>query len=200
MIGYLEGSVLARLDDTLLLRTAGGVGYQVRVPLPLLAELPPGEAPVRLFVVTVVRDTEIALYGFAKPEGKRLFELLVKASGIGPKLAMAFLSAFSPVELRRAIAQQDVALLSTIPGVGRKTATRLCVELGDRIGREPLGLAEPGAADGNGAADTAGDLISALTNLGYPEKDVVPILRQLAGGDLSFADKIKQALRLLSKR
>jgi len=124
----------------------------------------------------------------------------VKASGIGPKLAMAFLSAFSPVELRTAIAQQDVALLSTIPGVGRKTATRLCVELGDRIGREPLGLAEPGAAAGNGAADTAGDLISALTNLGYPEKDVVPILRQLAGGDLSFADKIKQALRLLSKR
>jgi Holliday junction DNA helicase RuvA len=200
MIGYLEGTVLARVDDTVLLRTAGGVGYQVRLPLPLLAELPVGEASVRLYIVTVVRDTEIALFGFAKPEGKRLFELLVKTSGIGPKLAMAFLSAFRPAELRTAILQQDVALLSTIPGVGRKTATRLCVELGDRIGREPLGLAEPADGGGNGAADRAGDLISALTNLGYPEKDVVPILRQLAGDDLSFADKIKQALRLLSKR
>ena len=200
MIGYLEGTVLARSEDTLLLRTTGGVGYQVHVPLPLLAELPAGEAPLRLYVVTMVRDTELALFGFAKPEGKRLFELLVKASGVGPKLAMALLSAFRPSELRAAIVAQDVALLSTIPGVGRKTATRLCVELGDRLGNETLGLAEPPHGTGSGAADSAGDLLSALTNLGYPEKDVVPILRQIAGDDLSLADKIKQALRLLSKR
>jgi holliday junction DNA helicase RuvA len=196
MIGYLEGTVLARLEDTLLLRTAGGVGYQVRVPLPLLAELPPAESPLRLYVVTVVRDTEIALYGFDKPEGKRLFELLVKASGIGPKLALAFLSAFRPAELRAAIVQQDVALLATIPGVGKKTASRLCVELGDRLGNETFA---PGTAPG-GPGEAQRDLLSALTNLGYPEKDVVPILRQLAGDELSFADKLKQALRLLSRR
>jgi holliday junction DNA helicase RuvA len=199
MIGYLEGTVLARLEDTLLLRTSAGVGYQVHVPLPLLAETAL-EAPLRLYCVTLVRDTELALYGFARPEGKRLFELLVKASGIGPRLAMAFLSAFGPADLRAAIVQQDVALLSTIPGVGRKTATRLCVELGDRMAREPLTLPGPAEGPGNGAAERAGDLLSALTNLGYPEKDVVPILRQLAGDDLSFADKLKQALRLLSKR
>jgi holliday junction DNA helicase RuvA len=199
MIGYLEGTVLARLEDTLLLRTSAGVGYQVHVPLPLLAETAL-EAPLRLYCVTLVRDTELALYGFARPEGKRLFELLVKASGIGPRLAMAFLSAFGPADLRAAIVQQDVALLSTIPGVGRKTATRLCVELGDRMAREPLALPGPAEGPGTGAAERAGDLLSALTNLGYPEKDVVPILRQLAGDDLSFADKLKQALRLLSKR
>ncbi|HKI97459.1 MAG TPA: Holliday junction branch migration protein RuvA [bacterium] len=199
MIGYLEGTALARLQDSLLLRTAGGVGYQVHVPLPLLAEITLN-APLTLYCVTVVRDTELALYGFAKPEGKRLFELLVKASGVGPKLALAFLSAFAPAELRTAIMQQDVALLSTIPGVGRKTAARLCVELADRIGREAhLGTA-PGEATGDGAPDSMGDLLSALTNLGYPEKDVVPILRQLAGDDLTFADKLKQALRLLSRR
>jgi Holliday junction DNA helicase RuvA len=195
MIGYLEGTVLARLTDSLVLRTSGGVGYQVHVPLPLLAESAL-EAPLRLHVVTVVRDTELALFGFDKPEGKRLFELMVKASGVGPKLAMAAQSVFRPAELCAAIVQQNVALLATIPGVGRKTATRLCVELADRLGSETLGL--PGPADG--PADGHGDLISALTNLGYPEKDVVPVLRQLAGDDLSFADKLKQALRLLSKR
>jgi holliday junction DNA helicase RuvA len=200
MIGYLEGTVLMRLDDSVLLRTPSGVGYQVHVPLTLLAELPAGEPALKLYVVTVIRDTEIALFGFAKPEGKRLFELLVKASGIGPKLAMAFLSAFRPAELRAAIVQQDLALLSTIPGVGRKTAARLCVELGDRLGREALGLGGPAEGPGNGGAQGPKDLLSALTNLGYPEKDVVPILRQLAGDDLPFADKLKQALRLLSKR
>jgi holliday junction DNA helicase RuvA len=195
MIGYLEGTVQARLTDSLVLLTGGGVGYQVHVTLPLLAESAI-DARLRLHVVTMVRDTELALFGFEKPEGKRLFELLVKTSGIGPKLAMAFLSAFRPAELRAAIVQQDVALLSTIPGVGKKTASRLCVELADRLGREPLGLPEPSA----GPPDGHGDLRSALTNLGYPEKDVVSILRQLTGTDLSFADQLKQALRLLSRR
>jgi len=176
------------------------VGYQVHVPLPLLAELPPPEAPLHLYVVTVVRDTELALFGFLKPVEKRLFELLVKTSGIGPRLAMAFLSAFPPAELVSAVVQQDVALLASIPGVGKKTATRLCVELADRIGQVPLGGAIPGEGPPGGPAEGSSDLRSALINLGYPEKDVVPILRQLAGDDLPFADKLKQALRLLSKR
>ena len=200
MIGYLEGTVLARLDDGLLLRTAGGVGYHVRLPIPLLADLPAAGAPLTLHVFTVVREAEISLYGFADAAARRLFELLVtKASGVGPKLALAFLSAFEPEELRRAIVQQDVALLATIPGVGKKTATRLCLELTERLGRETFAL--PGSTPGGAATGTgSGDLLSALTNLGYPEKDVVPILRQLAGEDLPFADKLKQALRLLSRR
>lgn len=201
MIGYLEGTVLARLDDGLLLRTAGGVGYHVHLPLPLLADLPAAGEPLALHVLTVVREDAIALYGFADVHAKRLFELLVtKASGVGPKLALAFLSAFSPEELRAAIVQQDVALLATIPGVGKKTATRLCVELTDRLGNEPFTLPGPGDGAGPGGEPGAGDLLSALTNLGYPEKDVVPILRKLSGEDLPFADKLKQALRLLSRR
>lgn len=202
MIGYLAGTVLTRLEGCVLLTTAGGVGYQVHVPLPLLAELPPAGSPLQLYVTTVVRDNELALYGFDRPESKRLFELLCKASGIGPKLALAFLSSFKPAELRSAIMREDVALLATIPGVGRKTATRLCVELADRMGRDDLGLGAPGAAERDLAGDDAGqgDLLSALTNLGYPEKDVVPVLRQLAGGELTFSDRLKQALRLLSKR
>jgi Holliday junction DNA helicase RuvA len=198
MIGYLEGTVLARLDGSILLRTTGGVGYQVQVPLPLLAEAALA-APLRLYVVTMVRDTELSLYGFDRPDGKRMFELLVtKASGVGPKLALAFLSVFKPDELRAAIVQQDVTLLATIPGVGKKTAARLCVELADRLGREQL--LPVGAGTGLGGEEGIGDLISALTNLGYPEKDVVPILRQLAQDELSFEDKLRRALSLLRKR
>ena len=194
MIGYLEGTVLARLDNALLLHTATGVGYQVNVPLPLLAQSTPPETILRLFVATVVRDNEISLYGFAALEDKALFELLLKASGVGPRLALAFLSAFRPAELRGAIVRQDVALLATIPGVGRKTASRLCVELGDRMGGAALSAAE--------SLEGPGDLISALTNLGFPEKDVVPVVRQLSelsGQGLSFAEQVKEALSLLRK-
>jgi Holliday junction DNA helicase RuvA len=161
------------------------------VPLPLLAEQAAPETPLRLFVATVVRDNELSLYGFAALEDKALFELLLKASGVGPRLALAFLSAFRPAELRSAIVRHDVALLATIPGVGRKTASRLCLELGDRLGR--ASLAAPGDLEG------PGDLISALTNLGFPEKDVVPVVRQVSEQGLSFAEQVKHALNLLRK-
>ncbi|NIP73562.1 MAG: Holliday junction branch migration protein RuvA [Gammaproteobacteria bacterium] len=197
MIGYLEGTVRGRRVDAVLLQTAGGVGYEVHVPLPVLADLPADGSALALHVVTVVRDTEIALYGFDRPEGKRLFALLTKASGVGPKLALAFLSAFRPAELQTAIVQHDVTLLATIPGVGKKTAARLCVELSDRMAAESFGAPGTPAA---GAPESDGDLISALTNLGFPEKDVVPVLRQFGGTDLSFADKLKSALNLLTKR
>ena len=192
MIGYLEGTVLARHEDSVLLRTTGGVGYQVHVPVPLMAELQAADASLRLYVVTVVRDNELALYGFDGLDAKALFELLVKASGVGPKLAMAFLSAFNPAEVRAAIVTQDLALLTTIPGVGRKTATRLCLELGDRLSRHPALIPEWRSG--------RGDLISALTNLGFPEKDVGLVVRQLSEEGLPFSDQLKKALGLLGRR
>lgn len=191
MIGYLEGTVLARLEDGIVVKTAGGVGYQVRVPAALSAGMSAPETPVRLFTVTVVRDNEISLYGFADQESRTLFELSMKASGVGPKLALALLSAFDPPVLRQAIVNQDVSLLATIPGVGKKTASRLCVELADRLGEHAYSL---GAGRGE-----AGELISALTNLGFPEKDVVPIVRQLNGEGLPFDQQFKKALGLLAR-
>ena len=191
MIGYLEGTVLMRLEDAVVLRTAAGVGYQVYLPLPLLAERAALEAVLEVFVVTVVRDNDLSLYGFATPEGKALFELLLKASGVGPKLALALLSAFGPGELRTAIVHQDTALLATIPGVGKKTASRLCVELGDRLGQ--------GAFTPQGEREGAGELISALTNLGFPEKDVVPVVRRLKEENQPFNVQLKTALGLLAR-
>lgn len=192
MIGYLEGTVLHRLEDGVVLLTSGGVGYQVNLPVPLLAAQFGSEAPLRLFTVTVVRDNELSLYGFATTEAKALFEMLLKASGVGPKLALAVMSAFGPEELRQAIAQQDTVLLTTIPGVGKKTASRLCIELADR-----LGSVEPMTPDGRGGA---GDLISALTNLGFQEKDVVPVIRNMGGEGLPFEEQLKMALGRLARR
>jgi Holliday junction DNA helicase RuvA len=191
MIGYLEGRVLAKGPEGLLILTGSGVGYQVRVPLPLLAATHPAEAPLRLYVTTLVRETEIALYGFEQPEGKRLFELLLRATGVGPKLALAFLSAYPPAEVRRAILFQDVALLSSIPGVGKKTAARLCVELSDRVAKEAGTRPE--------AVASQDELTSALTNLGFPEKDVIPIVRQLSAEASPFSEQVRKALALLAR-
>ncbi len=191
MIGYLEGSLLAQLKDGVLLNTAGGVGYQVRLPVPLLAQpMKPG-ATLRFYVVTVVREDDISLYGFSDVAGKAMFEALITVSGVGPKAALAFLSAFSPGELTGAIVRQDVPLLSTIPGIGRKTATRLCLELCDRLTGESPAL--------EGLPESRGELMSALTNLGFQEKDVLTVLQKLPADSRSFSDQLKQALALLGK-
>jgi Holliday junction DNA helicase RuvA len=202
MIGYLEGRVLARLADGVVVLTAGGVGYQVRLPTPVLARLAEGDGPtVKLYVSTVVRADDIALYGFDGPDGKALFELLTSVSGIGPKLALALLSALSPGVLVGAIVVQDVALLSGVPGIGKKTAARVCLELSEKLRQRPLGAGElpPGALPAASGPGGQGELISALTNLGFPEKDVLAVLRRLPPGAVPFGEQLKQALALLGR-
>ena len=192
MIGFLEGTRLQTLTDSILLMTSGGVAYQVFVPGPLLAEEPPAGTRERFYVTTLVRESEIALFGFASLVGKTLFETLLKVTGVGPKVALALLSAFPPAELVDAVLRDNVALLATIPGIGKKTAARLCMELKDRLARWEH-APSPRAAPQN-------DLLSALTNLGFPEKEVVAVLRQLPPQAESFTDQLKQALGLLSRR
>jgi len=191
MIGYLQGTVHTRLAESVLLLTPGGVGYQVHVPLPLLAELGPGQSEACLYVVTLVRDDQIALYGFDTLESRHLFQQLIAVTGIGPRVALALLSAFSPEALSNAIIHNDAALLATIPGIGKKTATRLCVELADKLAK---------AAAATPASAARADLISALTNLGFAEKDVLSILPRLPDeAETPFAEQLKQALALLRK-
>ncbi len=191
MIGYLEGQIIAKLENTVLLNTNSGVGYQVFLPAPLLAESPrPGET-VQYYVVTVVRDTEISLYGFDTLPAKILFESLITVSGIGPKVALALLSTFNAADLTTAIVRQDIPMLSTIPGIGKKIAGRLWMELGDRLGK---GLGPPGVI-----SDTRGELVSALTNLGFPEKDIFTVLQKISGDARPLSDQLKQALALLGK-
>ena len=189
MIGYIEGTLVATLPDSVVIHTTGGVGYQVYLHAPLLARSNNERGPASYYIATVVRDNEISLYGFAEIAGKNLFEMLLKASGVGPKLALSLLSAFSVGELADAVATDDVALLGSIPGIGKKTATRLCLDLKDR-------MAAWGGAEARPAAGR--ELASALTNLGFPEKEVYTAIRQIPPGEGAFSDQLKQALKILS--
>jgi Holliday junction DNA helicase RuvA len=162
--------VIARLHGTLIDKTpsrltvdVGGVGYDVLVPLSTFYGLGDAGSAVTLRVHTHVREDVIALFGFATPLEQDLFERLIAISGIGPKLALAVLSGIDPAELVRAIRAQDVARLTRIPGVGKKTAERIGLELKDRLPQAGTAPETPAAAgDGRRA-----DLLSALTNLGY---------------------------------
>jgi Holliday junction DNA helicase RuvA len=161
MIGRLHGTLLEKSPSRLIV-DVGGVGYDVLVPLSTFYGLGEPGSPVTLRIHTHVREDAITLFGFATPLEQDLFERLIAISGIGPRLALAVLSGIDPGELVRAIRTQDVARLIRIPGVGKKTAERIGLELKDRL---PAGAAAPEAPAATD--DRRADLLSALTNLGY---------------------------------
>jgi Holliday junction DNA helicase RuvA len=178
----------------------GGVGYDVQVPLSTFYGLGDAGAGVQLRVYTHVREDVIALYGFASALEQDLFERLISISGIGPKLALAVLSGLEPSDLMRAIERGDVARLTGIPGVGKKTSERIVLELKDRLPRVQPAAPAPGEA---AAAPSAvrDDVLSALVNLGYhrplAEKAVAAALA--AATDGGFERTLKQALRELAR-
>ena len=142
MISFLEGEVAEVLGDRVVL-DVGGVGYEVLVPVSTLAKLPPVGRRARVFTRLHVREDAMILFGFANADERQMFDLLNGVSGIGPKLALAFLSVHSPDGLRRAVASGDVAALAAVPGVGRKTAGRIVVDLKDKLGAGDAAAAGP---------------------------------------------------------
>lgn len=199
MIGRLSGVVLEKRPDRALV-DASGVGYELHVPLGTFAALPAVGERASLHVHTHVREDAILLFGFATAEEKALFERLITVSGVGPKVALAVLSGLPLPELVGAIAAQNVKRLSTIPGVGKKLAERLGVELKDKVqGLLPGGApssAEPAGALGGLLEDAVG----ALLNLGYrkPQAEAaVKAASETAVSDLSTL--LSAALRLLSR-
>jgi Holliday junction DNA helicase RuvA len=199
--------VIARLKGTLVEKSpsrlvvdVGGVGYDVLVPLSTFYGLGDPGTPVALRVHTHVREDAIALYGFASPLEQDLFERLISISGIGPKLALAVLSGIDPAELVRAIKAQDVARLTRIPGVGKKTAERIGLELKDRLpqGAAPHGAAPDTAPTGDTLRD---DLFSALINLGYQraaaDKAIDAVLKKTPSA--SFEQALREVLRGMMK-
>lgn len=196
MIARLHGTLLEKHPSRLVI-DVGGVGYDVLVPLSTFYGLGDPGALVTLRIHTHVREDAIALFGFATPLEQDLFERLIAISGIGPKLALAVLSGIDPGELVRAIRAQDVARLTRIPGVGKKTAERIGLELKDRLPHAAAGPAEsPAAAD-----DRRADLLSALTNLGYKgaiaEKAVDAAVKNAP--DAPFEDLLRDILRGMMK-
>jgi Holliday junction DNA helicase RuvA len=199
--------VIARIEGTLAEKNPGrlivnvhGVGYDLLVPLSTFYVVGEPGAPVALRVHTHVREDVIALYGFATALEQDLFERLIAISGIGPKLALAVLSGIEPPDLVRAITAQDVARLTQIPGVGRKTAERIGLELKDRM-PQALQAAADAAKPPAPEDQLRGDLLSALLNLGYQraaaEKAIEKQLAQSATA--RFEDALRAVLRALMK-
>ena len=200
MIASLRGRLAAKEPNRIIV-DVGGVGYDVAVPLSTYYTLGDAGSDVSLRVHTHVREDTLALYGFSTTLELQIFERLIGISGIGPKLALAVLSGIEVADLVRAVQFGDVGRLTAIPGIGRKTAERIGLELKDKL---PKGLIEEAAA-GAGAGDRGGelrqDLLSALLNLGYhrplAEKAVDAALART--GSPAFEIVLKQALRELAR-
>jgi holliday junction DNA helicase RuvA len=199
VIAHLRGRLLEKNPNRLIV-DVNGVGYDVSVPLSTFYGLGDAGSDVALRIHTHVREDALALYGFATSLEQDLFERLISIGGIGPKLALAVLSGIEPNELMRAIERGDVARLTNIPGIGKKTSERIVLELKDRLPRVAPAAA---TADGDaaGSSPVREDVLSALMNLGYhrplAEKAVATAIKALPDG--GFERTLKQALRELAK-
>jgi holliday junction DNA helicase RuvA len=196
MIGLLRGRLLDKRPNQVIL-DVGGVGYLVAIPLSTFATLGELHAEVTLLIHTHVREDALALYGFLSAREKHLFELLLGASGVGPTLALKILSGMNVDELIPAIRTGDLARLTRIPGVGRKTAERMVVELKDKLEAVAVEAGKPPAASPAGAA---ADVKSALINLGYDERAAEAAVSEARrqAGTASFEDLLRATLAALS--
>lgn len=170
MISCLKGELLHKSPEKVTVMV-NGVGYEVFLSAASLEKLPQLGEDVFLHIYTYVRDDILALFGFADTDEKKMFLLLINVSGVGPKLALAILSGIRPLDLARAVATKDVARLTGLSGVGKKTAERLCLDLKDKVGFAAGGDEElPDFAAGSASeGGKEKDVISALVNLGYPQ-------------------------------
>jgi holliday junction DNA helicase RuvA len=178
MIAHLRGKLLAKHPNQVVVET-GGVGYEVNISVPTFSELPASGSEVALHIHTHVREEVIALYGFLRPAEKQLFEKLMTVSGIGAKLAITILSGMAADEMAGAIRGNDVARLTRIPGIGKKTAERMVLELRDKL--PAAGTSAPTVPALNATEE---DVLSALVNLGY----------QRAAAEKALASAVKSAV------
>jgi Holliday junction DNA helicase RuvA len=207
VIARLEGVLREKSPHQVVIDVAG-VGYEVFVPLSTFTELPEVGKTIALRIHTHVREDAIQLYGFATSRERELFELLMRTTGVGPRLAQVVLSGMEPDRLLAAIAEGDVAALRRVPGLGQKKAERLVVELRERAAALAITVGSavpsatprrPGAAPQDAAAEAA---LSALTNLGYAKPEaqrVVELARADAGAEVGVEALLRAALRRLSR-
>jgi Holliday junction DNA helicase RuvA len=198
MIGLLRGRLLEKRPNQVIL-DVGGVGYLVAVPLSTFAALGELHAEVTLLIHTHVREDALSLYGFLSAREKHLFELLLGASGVGPTLALKILSGMNVEELVPAIRGGDLARLTKIPGVGRKTAERMVVELKDKLAAVAIEAEKPAAAS---PAGVEADVKSALVNLGYDERTAEAAVAEARrrAGPSGFEQLLRVTLSALSSQ
>jgi len=201
MIATLSGTVLYKTIDRVVI-DIGGVGYEAIVTTDAIARMPEKNESVFLFIHTNVREDAITLYGFLEEDEKELFLILKTVSGIGPKLALSMLSGLQVADICQAIAAGDFKRLTSLPGVGKKTAERICLDLKDKVGhlaRGTVGAAGSAARLPVSAGTELADAVSALSNLGYPDSVAQSALTAVKNqvGDEEFAGlKVEDLIRL----
>ena len=192
MIGRLTGTLLEKNPPQILI-DVGGVAYEVDVPMSTFYNLPESGGRVTLFTHLVVREDAHLLYGFGTESERRAFRLLTRISGIGAKIALSVLSGLSVAELSQAITLQDSGRLTRIPGIGKKTAERILLEMKDKLGADLTS-----SVGVHRAAPASSDILNALVALGYSDKAAVAAVKDLPEG-IAVADGIRQALKRLAK-
>jgi len=202
MIAYLEGQVLSADSGVVVVKTLSGVGYAANIPQPLLSRLKTGDEVV-LHVHTQVREDEISLYGFASTAERHLFDLLIRTSGVGPKMALGVLSVMPPQELISSVQQGNANRFAQVPGIGKKTAAKLCLDMRDQLKKHPVpglevAMESVAAFELPGEKPDTDEVLSALKNMGYAEREILPVLRQVGNGEQSFEVRLKKALSLLT--
>jgi len=195
MIGRLRGELIQKLPNLALIE-CGGVGYAAAISLSTYGLLADVGAQVVLHTELLVRENEIALLGFATPQERELYRMLIKVDGVGPKMALAALGALSLEDLVQAIRNRDVRVLTRIPGVGKKTAEKMCFELSEKMG----GLSGLDGLSGVPSGDPWEEsLRSAMTNLGFKEDAVLPVVAELRASKPPLAEAIRLALKALQR-
>jgi Holliday junction DNA helicase RuvA len=200
MIASVRGTLLEKSPGACVVE-AGGVGYRLQVSSQTASVLPAAGQPVFLRTRQVVREDALQLFGFAEVEELELFDLMIAVSGVGPRLALAVLSGLRPQALRRAIREEQIGLLTSVPGIGKKTAERLVVELRDKLEVLPT----PGEATREGGvlprSERWNDAVAALTRLGYTAAQAQEAVRRAAGAeaDATLEQLVRRALALLGK-
>ena len=197
MIGWLSGQVVDRHNPGKLVVDVNGVGYDVETSLPTFFQVEAQDGRIGLHIHTIVREDALLLYGFLDKQERALFRSLIKVNGVGPKMAIAILSSISPDEFIQCIHQQNTTLLTKLPGIGKKTAERLVVEMKDSLlqlpqsakqqERSPIGVREQDEA------------IKALESLGYKPQEAIKAINKIDDGSKTCEQLIRQALQILAK-
>lgn len=193
MIGRLSGTLAQKSTEECIV-DVNGVGYAIQVPLSVLDRMPPAGQPCTLVVHTHVREDQLVLYGFGDPDERAVFRLLIGISGVGPKIALACLGGLDAARVIKAIVQEDARALASVPGIGKRTAERIILELKEKVVK-----LNPGVPLTPTSEPSLDDLHSALKNLGYKPKDVDALIAGLADkAHLSFEELLREALQRLN--
>lgn len=203
MIGSVRGTVAYQAAEYCLIETEGGTGYRVFMLVPQMRTLSLGQE-VRILTYTAVREDAIHLYGFLTQQHYDLFTLLLGVSGIGPKVAIGILGAVRPEDFYLAVQSRDLKMLTNLPGIGKKTAEHMVLELKDKIGTlkgEENDRDFAAAVSGQSGTETVNEAMAALVALGYSNSEILPVLRKIPDyGTLKREELIRKALQIFAKR